>query len=180
MTKHVRLHDKDFSLFISSDKILKAVNKIAQAIDVDYEGKEPVFLCILNGSFIFSADLVREVKINGLTSFVKIASYESDKSTGKIRQLIGLNEELKGKDIIIVEDIVDSGLSVLWLKEELGKMKVSSIKIAALLFKPETCVKEAKPDYIGFNIKKEFVVGYGLDYNGLGRNLKEIYKQVNQ
>ncbi len=176
MIKRVRLHDKDFELLIAQDKIIKAIANIAQEIDKDFEGQEPVFLCVLNGSFIFAADLVRILKINGTTSFVKITSYDSDKSSGTVRQLIGLNEDLNGKQVIVIEDVVDSGLTLKWLVEDLKTKGASSVHVAALLFKPEANEQKVKADYIGFNIKNDFVVGYGLDYNGLGRNLKDIYK----
>jgi hypoxanthine phosphoribosyltransferase len=176
LKSEVKLGDKTFVPYLSEEKIAAAVNKVAQNINADYKGKNPLFLVVLNGSFLFAADLVRAIDSEGCeVSFVKFSSYHGTESSGKVKELIGLNETLDGRDVIIVEDIVDTGNTIVQMLDDLSKRNPGTVKIAALLFKPEAYKKNVKIDYVGIEIPNDFIVGYGLDYDGLGRNLKDIY-----
>ena len=170
------LHNKTFESFIDEKSIETAVNKLATEIFNDYNKKEPVFLSILNGSFMFTADLLK--KYNGLcsVSFIKLNSYIDNKSSGTVHSLIGLNENLKNKTVIILEDIIDTGNTLVEILNQLENKKTKEIKICSLFLKPDAYKKSITIDYIGIKIPDEFIVGYGLDYNGLGRNLSHIYK----
>jgi hypoxanthine phosphoribosyltransferase len=139
------------------------------------ENDFPIFLVVLNGSFMFAADLLKEVTIPCEISFIKVASYHGTSSTGNVTELIGLTEDITGRTVVIVEDIVDTGITLERLMNVLTRKKVKQIKIATVLLKPQSYKKEFKVDYVGIEIPNDFVVGYGLDYDGLGRNLKEIY-----
>ena len=171
----VTIKDKQFKPYISSEKILEAVKKTADKINKDLAGESPVFLAVLNGSFMFAADLMKEINLNCEISFVKLASYYGTTSSGTVTELIGLNQDLTGRTVVIVEDIVDTGNTVEKLAEILNNKKVKSFKIATAFFKPSAYTKKLKIDYIGLEIPNDFVVGYGLDYDGLGRNLKDVY-----
>lgn len=176
MKSEVKLGDKTFVPYLTEQTIATAVKSVAQRVNADYAGKCPLFLVVLNGSFLFAADLLRAIDSEGCeVSFVKFSSYDGTESTGKVKELIGLNEHLDGRDVIIVEDIVDTGSTIVQMMDDLLKRKPASIRIAALLFKPEAYKKHVKIDYVGLEIPNAFIVGYGLDYNGLGRNLKDIY-----
>jgi len=165
-----------FIPYLAEEKIAAAVKVVAKKINSDYAGKNPLFLVVLNGAFLFAADLLRCIDSDGCeVSFVKFSSYAGTESTGKVKELIGLNETLEGRDVIIVEDIVDTGNTIVQMMDDLAKRKCASVKIAALLFKPEAYRKDVKIDYVGIEIPDAFIVGYGLDYDGLGRNLKDIY-----
>jgi hypoxanthine phosphoribosyltransferase len=172
----VTLHDKTFELFIAEQTINEAILALAQQINKDYEGKNPLFLGILNGSFLFAADLFRLIEGNAEVSFLKMASYQGTATTGKISELIGLNEDLCNRHVIIIEDIVDTGITLEKIMNDLLTKKPASIAVATLLFKPAAYQKSIPVNYIGIKVANDFLVGYGLDYNGLGRNLKEIYK----
>ncbi|MEI6854274.1 MAG: hypoxanthine phosphoribosyltransferase [Bacteroidota bacterium] len=174
----VTLKDKTFELSIPYERILEAIETLAGKINQDFEGREPLFLVILNGSFMFSADLMKKISVNCQVSFVKLSSYEGTQSTHNVRKLIGLNEEIRGRSVIILEDIIDTGITMEHLLEEIGFFEPAEIKIATLLFKPAALQKDIAIDYIGIEIPNDFIVGYGLDYDGLGRNLKDIYKIV--
>ncbi len=171
----IRLGDKTFIPYITEEKIRAAVKNVAGQINSDLEGKHPLFLVVLNGSFLFAADLVRDVKLECEISFVKLASYHGTESSGKIKELVGLNEDIAGRDVIIVEDIVDTGNTIVHIVDQLKKLAPASVRIATLLFKPEAYKKDIPVDYRGLEIPNAFIVGYGLDYNGLGRNLRDIY-----
>lgn len=171
----VQLHDKTFRPFISKEKIDGAIKQLAATIQKDYSGRKPLFVGVLNGSFLFIADLVREFSGDCEVSFVKLASYEGTNTTGIVNELIGLNEDVSGRDIIIVEDIVDSGNTIVKLVEMFSEKNPNSLKIASLLFKPKAYKKDIPIDYVAIEVGNEFLVGYGLDYDGLGRNLKDIY-----
>lgn len=171
----VTIKDKQFKPYISSEKILESVKKTADKINKDLAGESPVFLAVLNGSFMFAADLMKEINLNCEISFVKLASYYGTTSSGTVTELIGLNQDLTGRTVVIVEDIVDTGNTVEKLAEILNNKKVKSFKIATAFFKPSAYTKKLKIDYIGLEIPNDFVVGYGLDYDGLGRNLKDVY-----
>jgi hypoxanthine phosphoribosyltransferase len=172
----VTLHDKNFDLFIDENAIKVAISALAQQINKDYEGKNPLFLGILNGSFLFAADLFRLIQGNAEISFLKMASYQGTTTTGKINELIGLNEDISNRHVIIIEDIVDTGITLEKIITNLETKKPASIAIATLLFKPAAYQKSIPVNYIGLKVANDFLVGYGLDYDGLGRNLKEIYK----
>lgn len=168
--------DKEFQKYISSEDLSSKIKELADRINNDYEGKKPLFIAILNGSFMFAADLFKEVQIPCEISFVKVASYEEMESTGNVKQLIGLNEPIFNKDVIIIEDIIDTGRTIAKILEEFRSLGAGSVEVVTLLQKPEAN-KSAEPlKYVGFNIPEKFVVGYGLDYDGLGRNLKDIYQ----
>ncbi len=165
---------------IPRERIAEAVGEIAGRISADYAGKVPLFLCVLNGSFVFAADLLRMISVPCRVSFVKYASYSGTQSSQYVRNLIGLNEETEGTDVIIVEDIIDTGLTVSHLLKELSEKRVSSVRVAALFFKKEAFRGEFTVDYAGIEVPDEFIVGYGLDYDGYGRNLDGVYKIVNE
>ena len=175
MSQVITIKDKQFKPFISQQKIADAVKKLAGAINTELKDDSPVFLAVLNGSFMFAADLLKEISIPCEITFVKLASYQGTTSTGQVSELIGLSENLSGRTVVIIEDIVDSGLTLERLTEMLQKKNVKQIKVATILLKPSSYTRSIKVDYIGFNIANDFVVGYGLDYEGLGRNLKEIH-----
>lgn len=171
----IKIGDKVFTPFISQTKILKAVQKIADQINSELKDESPLFLAVLNGSFIFAADLMREISIPCEISFVKLSSYNGLQSTGQVLELVGLKEDVKGRTVVIIEDIVDSGLTVQKIRAELQHKGAKRIKVATALFKPDAFVNGIEPEYIGFSIGNEFVIGYGLDYDGQGRNLKDIH-----
>jgi hypoxanthine phosphoribosyltransferase len=172
--QRVTLKDKTFVPYITSDKILDSVKVMASKINEELSGEMPLFLVVLNGSFMFAADLLKEVTIPCEISFIKLASYYGTSSTGTVTEMIGLTEEIKGRTIVVVEDIVDTGITIEKLVALLIKKEVKQIKIASFLLKPEAYKKTIKIDYVGMEIPNDFVVGYGLDYDGLGRNMKDI------
>ena len=171
----MKIKDKDFLILLKETEIKKRIFEIAKEINKDYAKREPLFISVLNGAFIFAADLLREITLVSTLSFIKLSTYDQTSSTGKIKELIGLNEKLFKKDIIIIEDIVDSGFTLSYLFEHLSGLGPSSIAVVALLVKPESLKAEVNIKYTGFTIPSDFVIGYGLDYNGFGRNLKDIY-----
>lgn len=173
--QRVTLKDKTFVPYITSDKILESVKQVALKINADLANENPLFLVVLNGSFMFAADLLKEVTIPCEISFIKLASYHGTSSTGTVTEMIGLTEEVKGRTVIIIEDIVDTGVTIEKLVLLLTKKEVKQIKIASFLLKPDAYKKATKIDYVGMEIPNDFVVGYGLDYDGLGRNMKDIY-----
>ncbi|MBS1919269.1 MAG: hypoxanthine phosphoribosyltransferase [Bacteroidetes bacterium] len=172
----IKVHDKEFEIYITSKAIEQRVKEIAEAINKDYLGKKPLFIAILNGSFMFAADLFRHLTIEAELCFIKLASYKGMKSSGKVVTTIGLEEDIFGKDVVIVEDIVDTGKTLHGFLPKLLHQQPNSLKIATLLHKPEATAYPLQLDYIGFAIPDKFVIGYGLDYDGQGRNLKEIYQ----
>jgi len=172
----IQIKDKRFVPFIKEPELLQRVSALGLQITKDYRGSSPLLIGIMNGAFMFLSDLAKHIDLPVELSFVKISSYESMASTGTIRPLIGLDTALAGRDVIIVEDIVDTGLSMSYILEMVQKSKPKSLQIATLLLKPEALKKNIEARYIGFEIPNKFVVGYGLDYDGLGRNLKEIYQ----
>ena len=175
-TIHVK--DKDFKVFIPEAEILKQVDRVAAELSRDFEGKDPLFLAVLNGSFMFASDLMKRVTIPCEISFVKLASYQGVTSTGKVRDVIGINENLTGRNVIIVEDIVESGNTMLHMMETLGTYSPESVHICSLLVKPEKLKVDLNIEYVAMNIPNDFIVGYGLDYDGFGRNYKDIYTIV--
>ena len=175
MSKVITIKDKQFKPYITGQKIAEAVKKLAQAINTDLKDECPIFLAVLNGSFMFAADLLKEITIPCEISFIKLSSYNGMSSSGNVSELIGLTEDISGRTVVIIEDIVDSGLTLERLTDILKKKNVKQIKTATILFKPASYKKMFPLDYVGFNIPDDFVIGYGLDYEGLGRNLKEIH-----
>jgi hypoxanthine phosphoribosyltransferase len=175
----VRVHDKLFKPYISAEQISAAVKKMAARIDADYAEKKPLFIAILNGSFIFAADLFKALTIPAEICFIKLASYKGTKSTGQVITSIGLDTELFDRDVIILEDIIDTGNTLNQFLPQLEHQQPKSLKICALLHKKEATVFPIQIDYLGFEIPDRFVVGYGLDYDGYGRNIGEIY-QLNE
>lgn len=173
--QQVTLKDKTFVPYITADKIRESVQSVADKINSELIGENPLFLVVLNGSFMFAADLLKEVTIPCEISFIKLASYHGTSSTGVVTEMIGLTEEVKGRTIVVIEDIVDTGVTVEKLHNVLTKKGVKQIKIATFLLKPEAYKKNITIDYVGLSIPNDFVVGYGLDYDGLGRNMKEIF-----
>lgn len=176
----VKIHDKTFKISYTEEEILKHVKVVADRINKDMEGKNPLFLAVLNGSFIFAADLMRMITIPCEISFVKLASYQGTMSTGRIKEVIGINENISGRDIIIVEDIVESGLTMKRMMESLGTRNPASIHICTLLLKPEKLTVDLDVEYAAMEIPNDFIVGYGLDYDQQGRNLREIYTLVEE
>ncbi len=174
--KEVRILDKDFELFIDADTIQESIKRLAIDINKDLEGKNPIFIAILNGSFMFAGDLMKHVTIPSEITFVRIASYKGLTSTQNIKEVMGLKEDIKNRTVVIVEDIVDTGHTIEGLINEFETRQPKEIKVATLLFKPKALVKDVKPDYIALEIPNDFIVGYGLDYDGFGRNLQDIYK----
>lgn len=174
----IKVHDKSFETYLSEEVILKRIKEISAQISADYAGQRPLFIAILNGSFMFAADLFKNLEIEAELCFIKLASYEGMKSSGNVVTSIGLEDDLFGKDVIIVEDIVDTGKTLHNFLPKLLHQQPQSLKIATLLNKPEATQFPLQLDYVGFDIPNKFVVGYGLDYDGLGRNLKEIYQLV--
>ena len=174
----LKVHDKEFVPYITAAQIEEQVNRVAAEINKDYENKKPLFIAILNGAFIFAADLFKKINVESEICFIKLASYKGVKSTGKVITAIGLDAELYGRDVIIIEDIVDTGKTLSQFLPQLEHHHPASLKIATLLHKPDAMVHPIKIDYLGFTIPNKFVLGYGLDYDGLGRNIKEIYQLV--
>ena len=174
----VKIKDKTFKTSIPEAEILKKVKVVADRINKDFEGKTPVFLAVLNGSFIFAADLMRMITIPSEISFVKYASYEGTSSTGSMKTLMGINQNLEGRHVVIVEDIVDSGFTMAHMIEELKKFKPASIEICSLLVKPGNLKVNLNINYAVMEIPNDFIVGYGLDYDQEGRNLRDIYTIV--
>lgn len=176
----VKIKDKTFKTSIPEEEILKKIKVVADRINEDMKDKNPLFLAVLNGSFIFAADLMRMITIPSEISFVKLASYQGTTSTGKVKEVIGINEDLSGRTIIIVEDIVESGLTIKRMIESLGTRNPASVHICTLLVKPEKLKVDLNIDYPVMEIPNDFIVGYGLDYDQQGRNLRDIYTIVEE
>ena len=172
------IKDLDFKKFIASSKIDEKVVELAHRINTDYKDKTPILLPILNGSFMFASDLMKEIKITCRVSFVKISSYSGSTSSGQLKTLIGHEESLFNQDVLIVEDILDTGLTVQKIIEELRALGAKSVEAIVLLRKQPARDKNIDVKYVGFDLDHEFVLGYGMDYDGLGRNLKDIYKSI--
>ncbi len=176
--ERVNILDKEFARNISHEQILKVVKEMAVQISADYRNTTPLFLCVLNGAFIFAADLLKHYQGDCEISFIRLSSYTGTQTTGEVKTLIGLNDDIKGRDVLILEDIVDSGITISHLVNDLSTYLPKSVRVATLLLKPDAVQKDVKPDYVGMEIPNDFIVGYGLDYNGYGRNYKDIYKIV--
>jgi hypoxanthine phosphoribosyltransferase len=174
----VKVRDKEFSLFLTEEDIAKAVDQVAEMINIDMQGRDPLFLCVLNGAFIFASDLLKKIKVDCEISFVKLSSYVGTQTTNTVRELIGLDQVLVGRTVVVIEDIIDTGITMAYTLEKLRKLGATDVRIASLLFKPEAFKKNYPIDYVGIVIPNEFIVGYGLDYDGHGRNLPDIYKII--
>jgi len=172
----VKIHDKEFEIFIPYEKIRSVVEKMAEQMNRDLKDKNPLFLCILNGSFMFAADLLKNLEFACEIQFVKVSSYHGTQSSGKIQQVLGLSQPVKGRRLVIIEDIIDSGLTIDFLQKQLALAEPKSMSICSLLVKPKALKVALEIAYTGFEVENEFLVGYGLDYDGLGRNLRHLYQ----
>lgn len=176
--KKIRVKDKEFSIFISGKEIDEAISRIASKLNTSMHDRDPVFLVILNGAFMFASDLFRRLDFPCEISFIKLASYAGTRSTSMVRELIGLNTDLNGRTVIIVEDIIDTGQTISYMIPMLKKLGAREVRVVTLLFKPDTFSADFEIDHIGMKIPKEFIVGYGLDYDQHGRNYPDIYKII--
>ncbi len=174
----VSILDRKFKKSISEKEITDAVGNVAKQINSELEGENPLFLSILNGSFMFTSDLMKKVTIPCEVAFVRLSSYQNMESTGNVKHLLGLNEEIEGRTVVVVEDIVDSGYTMQDILAYLQEQNPKAIKVATCLLKPDALKVDVPVDYVAMKIPNDFIVGYGLDYNGYGRNLKEIYTVV--
>jgi hypoxanthine phosphoribosyltransferase len=174
----LRVHDKEFGPYLGKELIDEKIQAIADAMNRDYAEKKPLFIAILNGAFMFASDLFKKIDIEAEISFIKLASYKGTKSSGQVITAIGLDTDLHGRHVVIVEDIVDTGKTLSEFLPQLEHQQPASLKIAALLHKPEATVYPISVDYLGFSVPNKFLLGYGLDYDGLGRNIPSIYQLV--
>lgn len=171
----IKVLDKEFDVFIEREVIENAIHELAKRMDEDLKGRNPLFLVMLNGAFMFASELFKNMEMDSEISFVKYSTYKGVNSTGSVNKLIGLSSDVEGRDIVIVEDVIDSGYTMKCLLEDLKKRNVGNIKIATMLFKPKAFKYDYNIDYVAFEIGNEFIVGYGLDYNEYGRSYKDIY-----
>ena len=178
MKDTITIKDKQFELFIEQEVIEQGIKRVAEQMNAELDGKDPVFLAVLNGAFMFAGELMKEVSVPSEITFVRLASYQGTATTHRVQEVLGLNESIKGRVVVIVEDIVDSGNTMVALTAELMKHEPAEVKIATLLFKPAALKQDLSPDYVALEIPNDFIVGYGLDYDGYGRNLKDIYKVI--
>jgi hypoxanthine phosphoribosyltransferase len=178
MSHTITLHDKEFKPFISSKELHEAIRNLAEKITKDYRGKNPVFVIVLNGAFMFASDLLKKIDFDCEIAFIKLKSYSGTQTTGEVKQVMGLDIPLENREVLLVEDIVDTGLTLDKLRLQIMDMGAVSVKIVSCLLKPSAFKKNYAIDYLCFSIPNEFVVGYGLDYDGLGRNYPEVYKIV--
>lgn len=176
--KTVKIKDKEFELFLSQEEIEKAIDQVATKMSKDLADSNPLFICILNGAFMFVSELMKRVNVPSEMTFVKLSSYTGTSTTGEIKEIMGLVEDIKDRTVVIVEDIVDTGHTMTRMLAELGKSEPKEIKIATLLFKPKALKTNVELDYVALEIPSDFIVGYGLDYDGYGRNLPDIYKVI--
>lgn len=174
--EEIAIKDKQFELFIEQEVIEQGIRRIAGQINSELEGKDPIFVAVLNGAFMFAGELMKQVSIPSEITFVRLASYHGTSTTNNVQEVLGLNESIEGRFVVIVEDIVDSGNTMVALKKELEKYRPKEMRVATLLFKPAALRQQLHLDYVALEIPNDFIVGYGLDYDGYGRNLKDIYK----
>ncbi|MCK4749791.1 MAG: hypoxanthine phosphoribosyltransferase [Bacteroidales bacterium] len=175
----VQVHDKLFEIFIPEDEIQEQVARIAVEMNSELADKDPIFLGILNGAFMFASDLYKQLSFPCQITFLKLASYSGTQSTGTVKQLIGINRDLKDRVVVVLEDIVDTGVTLETIIRQLSGYQPAEIQVATFLHKPAATIREVKLDYVGIEIPNDFILGYGLDYDGYGRNFKEIYQLVN-
>ncbi len=176
--KQVRIEDKTFGIYIQDQEIQQAIQTIANEMNVLYADKKPIFISVLNGAFMFTADLLKKIEVPCELSFIKLSSYSGTTSTGTVKEIVGLQEEIAGRDVIVIEDIIDTGITMQKIISQLEFKNPASIRIATLLLKPDSVKVPIKPDFVCFSIPDKFVVGYGLDLNGIGRNLPDIYQLI--
>jgi hypoxanthine phosphoribosyltransferase len=176
--KQVTIEDKTFGIYIQDHDIQQAIQTIANEMNVLYADKKPIFISVLNGAFMFTSDLLKKIEVPCELSFIKLSSYSGTTSTGTVKEIVGLQEEIAGRDVIVIEDIIDTGITMQKIISELELKNPSSIRIATLLLKPDSVKVPIKPDFVCFSIPDKFVVGYGLDLNGIGRNLPDIYQLI--
>ena len=174
--KQVTIEDKTFGIYIQDKEIQQAIETIANEMNVIYADKKPIFISVLNGAFMFTADLLKKIEVPCELSFIKLSSYSGITSTGTVKEIVGLQEEITGREVIVIEDIIDTGITMQNIISQLELKKPASIRIATLLLKPDSLKVPIKPDFVCFSIPDKFVVGYGLDLNGIGRNLPDIYQ----
>jgi hypoxanthine phosphoribosyltransferase len=175
---HILLHNKQFEPYLPAAQLASAVQELAARLNQDYAGKTPLFIAVLNGSFMFVADLMKSLNLDCEVSFIKVASYQGTSSTGQIKEVLGLSEEIQSRHVVILEDIVDTGHTMRMLLDTLGEKQPASLEVATLFLKPECLQHELPIQYVGLSIPNDFIVGYGLDYDGLGRNYPDVYKAV--
>jgi hypoxanthine phosphoribosyltransferase len=176
--KQVTIEDKTFGIYIQDQDIQQAIQTIANEMNVLYADKKPIFISVLNGAFMFTSDLLKKIEVPCELSFIKLSSYSGTTSTGTVKEIVGLQEEIAGRDVIVIEDIIDTGITMQKIISQLELQNPSSIRIATLLLKPDSVKVPIKPDFVCFSIPDKFVVGYGLDLNGIGRNLPDIYQLI--
>jgi len=178
ISEFIEVHDKKFRLFISESEIQKEVTRIAGEMNRDLTKRDPIFLGILNGAFMFASDLYKQLEFPCQITFLKLASYSGTYSTGSVKQLIGIGQDLKDRVVVVLEDIVDTGVTLETIIRQLSGYQPQEIRVATFLHKPEATLTEVKLDYVGMHIPNDFIIGYGLDYDGYGRNFKEIYQLI--
>lgn len=175
---HISLHNKQFEPYLSAAQLTAAIREVATRINQEYAGQQVLFVVVLNGSFMFAADLLKEISLDCEVCFIRVASYQGTSSTGEVKEVLGLTEELQGRHAIILEDIVDTGHTMQMLLDTLGARQPASLEVATLFLKPECLQHELPLRYVGLSIPNDFIVGYGLDFDGLGRNYPDVYKAV--
>jgi hypoxanthine phosphoribosyltransferase len=174
----IQLRDKQFEIFLPEELLLKEIERVAEEVNKDLKDKDPIFICVLNGAFMFAAELTSRFKSTCEMTFIRLKSYEGMASNGKMKEVHGLIEKIEGRHVVVIEDVIDTGHTMNHLLSELNAQNPASIRIATLLFKPDALQLDIKPDYVVKVIPNDFVVGFGLDYDGHGRNLRSIYKVV--
>lgn len=175
MKPKVTYNGLTFVPYITNKQIQARIHQLGQEITAEYRGKNPLFICVLNGAFPFACDLFREVDIDAEISFIRLKSYSGTQSTGQVKEIVGMTEDIEGRNVIVVEDIIDTGHTIHRLTKDLLARNPAELKVATLLFKPEALERPVDPDYVGFNIPKKFIIGFGLDIDGKARNLNDIY-----
>ena len=176
--ERIKVYDKEFELFIPNEQIMEVVSDMAEKINSDLAGRQVIFMGILNGAFMFASDLIRMITLDCQITFLKLASYAGTSSTGTVKRLIGINEDISRQTVVIIEDIVDTGITLENIIKQLSGYEPGEIRIATMLFKPDAYLKDIKLAYVGMEIPNDFILGYGLDYEGYGRNLAHIYTEV--
>ena len=176
--KQVTIEDKTFGIYIQDHEIQEAIQTIANEMNVFYADRKPIFISVLNGAFMFTADLLKKIEVPCELSFIKLSSYSGTTSTGTVKEIVGLQEEIAGRDVIVIEDIIDTGITMQKIISQLELKNPATIRIATLLLKPDSLKVPINPDFVCFSIPDKFVVGYGLDLNGIGRNLPNIYQLI--